>query len=83
MGATPDAGTHAAISFRRADPLKVIDVTEFFSERGGGVRTHLEMKGRALRLRGHRQLVIAPGPGREPVPGVLRVGGPSFPYDPS
>jgi len=64
--------------------LKVIDVTEFFSERGGGVRTHLEVKGRALRDRGHRHLVIAPGPKREPMPeGVLRVGGPSLPYDPS
>ncbi len=64
--------------------MKVIDVTEFFSERGGGVRTHLEVKGRVLRDRGHRHLVIAPGPGREPMPeGVLRVGGPSLPYDPS
>src|SRR3990172_3800705 len=78
------ATAFAASSFRKGDPLKVIDVTEFFSERGGGVRTHLEVKGRALRDRGHRHLVIAPGPKREPMPeGVLRVGGPSLPYDPS
>ncbi|HTP27898.1 MAG TPA: glycosyltransferase [Anaeromyxobacteraceae bacterium] len=64
--------------------MKIIDLTEFFSERGGGVRTHLELKGRVLRNRGHRHLVIAPGPQRgPPVEGLMRIGGPRFPYDSS
>jgi alpha-1,6-mannosyltransferase len=42
--------------------LKVVDVTEFYSQRGGGVRSHLTLKGRMSRELGHDHVVVAPGP---------------------
>ena len=43
--------------------VKVLDVTEFYSERGGGVRSHLTLKGHVLCQLGHEHVVVAPGPG--------------------
>ncbi len=66
--------------------MKILDVTEFFSERGGGVRSHLTSKGQALCQRGHEHVIVAPGPrGEQPVgpSRLIRVGGPAMPYDPS
>jgi alpha-1,6-mannosyltransferase len=66
--------------------MKVLDVTEFFSERGGGVRSHLTAKGHILCQLGHEHIVVAPGPVGETRLGpsrLIRVGGPPMPYDPS
>ena len=42
--------------------MKVLDVTEFYSERGGGVRSHLTLKSHVLCQLGHEHIVVAPGP---------------------
>lgn len=41
--------------------MKILDVTEFYSERGGGVRSHLSLKGHVLCQLGHEHVVVAPG----------------------
>ena len=41
--------------------MKVLDVTEFYSERGGGVRSHLALKSHVLCQLGHQHIVVAPG----------------------
>ncbi|MBX3215445.1 MAG: glycosyltransferase [Labilithrix sp.] len=82
--------------------MKILDVTEFYSERGGGVRSHLALKGHVLCQLGHDHVVVAPGSHDDERPGgrgeesderrlargrgsarVIRVRGPSSPYDPS
>jgi len=63
--------------------VKVLDVTEFFSEHGG-VRAYLELKGQALRKRGHRQLVIAPGRSQDSRQAEVEfIESPALPYDPT
>jgi alpha-1,6-mannosyltransferase len=42
--------------------VKILDITEFYSERGGGVRSHLTTRGHVLCQLGHDHVVIAPGP---------------------
>ena len=78
---------------RGRSPLKIVDVTEFYSERGGGVRSHLTTRGQVLSERGHGHLVIAPGPRDEDAPStsmvappatrarVVRIRGAPVPYD--
>ncbi len=61
--------------------MKVVDVTEFYSERGGGVRSYLESKQHILCQLGHEELIVAPGPPSKSTTAVRRVGGPSMPYD--
>jgi alpha-1,6-mannosyltransferase len=79
--------------------VKILDVTEFYSERGGGVRSHLALKGHVLCQLDHEHVVVAPGPRNDDttVEGkweprlargggsarVIRVAGPASPYDPS
>ncbi len=84
--------------------MKALNVTEFYSERGGGVRSHLTHKSHVSCQLGHEHVVVAPGPRdreelvvdartarphtgakakREAAPRVIRIGGPSFPYDPT
>ena len=80
--------------------MKIVDVTEFYSERGGGVRSHLTTKTHVLCQLGHDHIVVAPGPRDEDAevyrakdssssgpfgrpPRVIRIGGPSLPYDPT
>ncbi|MGH7271100.1 MAG: glycosyltransferase, partial [Polyangiaceae bacterium] len=84
-----------AVGRSRGNAMKLVDVTEFYSERGGGVRSHLASRGHFLCQLGHDHLVIAPGPRDDatpvlPVPGtargstrprVVRVAGPALPYD--
>ncbi len=41
--------------------MKIVDITEFYSERGGGIRSHLETRGKLLGSLGHEHVVIAPG----------------------
>src|SRR5208283_726128 len=76
--------------------LRILDITEFYSERGGGVRSHLTTRGHVLCQLGHDHAVIAPGPrdelgapdasiapagSKSPRARVLRVAGPALPYD--
>jgi alpha-1,6-mannosyltransferase len=72
--------------------MKVVDVTEFWSERGGGVRSYLTSKAQGLTSLGVEHRVFASGPRSEEVPleqgetaasQLVRFGGPSLPYDPS
>jgi alpha-1,6-mannosyltransferase len=41
--------------------MKIVDVAEFYAERGGGVRTYIDQKLRAAAEHGHELLIIAPG----------------------
>lgn len=67
--------------------MKILDLAEFFSERGGGVRAYLTQLLREGGARGHDMVVVAPGPRDEElaVEGgrVVRLRGPAMPYDPS
>ena len=70
--------------------MKVLDVTEFYSERGGGVRSHLALKSHVLCQLGAEHVVVAPGAeDHAPLargPGsarVIRIRGPASPYDPT
>ena len=73
--------------------MRILDVTEFYSPRGG-VRAQLTQKGRGLRALGHDHLVVAPGVTNEERPldanveasacgsaQVSLVEGPTLPYD--
>jgi alpha-1,6-mannosyltransferase len=74
--------------------MKIMDVTEFYSERGG-VRGHLDLKGQILRQAGHDHVIVAPGPtdAAYDLPGArdlqrphgsakaIRIAGPTLPYD--
>jgi len=42
--------------------VKIVDLAEFYSERGGGVRAYLSQLLREGTRRGHEVVVIAPGP---------------------
>jgi len=70
--------------------LKIVDVTEFYSQRGGGIRSHLTTRGHVLCQLGHSHVVIAPGPRDDdrasvgPCGGgarVVRIAGAALPYD--
>ncbi len=67
--------------------MKVLDVTEFYSERGGGVRSYLTLKNHVSCQLGHEHVILAPGPrraagpNRDPSSKVIRIPGPSMPYD--
>jgi alpha-1,6-mannosyltransferase len=65
--------------------MKIVDLTEFWSERGGGVRTYLTHLLREGPARGHEVTVVTAGPKNETtrVEGgeLVRVAGPRQPYD--
>ena len=42
--------------------MKVVDVAEFYAEKGGGVKTYLDQKLRAGDAAGHEVVIVAPGP---------------------
>jgi alpha-1,6-mannosyltransferase len=79
--------------------MKILDITEFYSERGGGVRSHLTTKSHILCQLGHEHVIVAPGAENIELPGLptgvsaghryggksrlIRVRGPAAPYDPS
>jgi alpha-1,6-mannosyltransferase len=67
-------------------PLTIVDVAEFYADRGGGVKTYIHQKLRAGARAGHRIVIIAPGPedGEEAREGgtILWVKGPPMPFDP-
>lgn len=68
--------------------MRVLDVTEFYSMRGGGIRSHLEAKSHVLCQRDIPHRIVAPGPENR----RQRLGscgelellrGPRVPYDPT
>lgn len=67
--------------------MKIVDVSEFYSPTGGGVRSYVEHKFRAAAKFGHELAVIAPGTETriEPRPGgrLLWVKTPQLPFDPN
>ena len=63
--------------------MKILDVTEFYSLRGGGVRSHLTAKNHILCQLGHEHRVLAPGPVERSTQSVEMLGGPPLPYDPT
>lgn len=67
--------------------MKILDLAEFYSERGGGVRSYLTKLTRAAGARGHEVVVVAPGPRDEVIEDegsrIIRFEGPPMPYDPT
>jgi alpha-1,6-mannosyltransferase len=66
--------------------MKILDLAEFYSERGGGVRSYLDKLVRAAERHGHEVTVVAPGPRDEeissgPAGKVIRYAAPRMPYD--
>lgn len=66
--------------------MKIVDVAEFYAERGGGVRTYIHQKLAAGAAAGHEIVIVAPGPedGEEERFGgrIVWVRGPKLPPDP-
>ncbi len=66
--------------------MKIIDISEFYAERGGGVRTYTHQKLRAAAATGIELVVVAPGPEDGEIHregGRIRwVKGPPMPLDP-
>jgi len=66
--------------------MKVVDVAEFYADKGGGVRTYIHQKLEAGTRLGHEVVIIAPGPedGEEERLGgrIVWVKGPPMPLDP-
>ena len=65
--------------------MKILDLCEFYSERGGGVRSYLTKLGTYASEAGHELIIVAPGPRDETVQdgGALieRYAAPRMPYD--
>lgn len=65
--------------------MKILDLCEFYSERGGGVRSYLTKLGGYASEAGHEFVIVAPGPRDETVRdnGALieRYAAPQMPYD--
>lgn len=65
--------------------MRVVEVAEFYSPTGGGVRTYVDRKFEAAAAAGHEFFVIAPSPADsfEPRPagGVIGVKAPPLPFD--
>jgi alpha-1,6-mannosyltransferase len=66
--------------------MKIVDINEFYAERGGGVRTYVNAKLAAAAALGHEVVVIAPGPAdrEEQRSGgrIVWVRSPALPVDP-
>lgn len=83
------AGLAPSFGARVQPAVKIVDITEFYSERGGGIRSHLETRGELLPTLGHDHLVVAPGPqdrvsapaAASPRRRVVRIAGRPLPYD--
>lgn len=65
--------------------MKIVDVSEFYAPRGGGVRTYVDAKLAAAAQHGHELVVVAPGPSdrEEPRAGgrVHWIASPRLPLD--
>ncbi len=66
--------------------MKIVDVAEFYAEKGGGVKTYIHQKLEAGAKAGHEIVVVAPGPTdaeEERLGGrIIWVKGPPLPPDP-
>lgn len=66
--------------------MKIVDVAEFYTDQGGGVKTYINQKLRAGAAQGHDIVIVAPGKdwGEEQRHGgrVIWVKGPPLPVDP-
>ena len=78
------------LSFRRSvaygSVMRVVDVCAFYTPHGGGVRTYVEAKLKALPAMGHEMVVIASGPENsivERTPGafLVTIAQPALPFD--
>src|ERR1041384_4517277 len=71
----------------RPSSLRILDLCEFFSARGGGVRSYLERQGKAAQASGHELTVGAPGAEHAQSDGagmrLIRYPRPRMPYDPT
>ena len=67
--------------------MKIVDISEFYSPTGGGVRAYVDQKFKAAAKAGHALTVIAPGTGNrtEPRDGgkLIWVKTPQLPFDPN
>ncbi|HEX7944610.1 MAG TPA: glycosyltransferase, partial [Phenylobacterium sp.] len=67
--------------------MRIVEVSEFYSPTGGGVRSYVDRKFAAAAVAGHELFVIAPSPhdGFEPRAsgGVVHVRAPLLPVDPN
>jgi alpha-1,6-mannosyltransferase len=68
--------------------MRVLDLAEFYSERGGGVRSYLDRMLQHTGALGHELVVVAPGPRDEETRvgeggRIVRYRAPRMPYDPS
>ncbi|MET0340878.1 MAG: glycosyltransferase [Polyangiales bacterium] len=67
--------------------MKIVDLCEFYSTRGGGVRSYLTRMAGASQARGHELVVIAPGARdeerEENGARIVHYAGPKMPYDPT
>lgn len=65
--------------------MRVVDVAEFYSPTGGGVRTYIDRKFEAAAQMGHELFVIAPGPSdafeARGTGGVIQIRAPGLPVD--
>lgn len=65
--------------------MRIVDVAEFYSPTGGGVRTYIDRKLEAAAQLGHELFVIAPGPQdafeQRQAGGVIHVRSPKLPFD--
>ena len=65
--------------------MRIVEVAEFYSPTGGGVRSYIDRKFEAAAANGHELFVIAPSPGDgfEPRPagGIVMVEAPQLPFD--
>lgn len=65
--------------------MRVVDVAEFYSPTGGGVRTYIDRKFEAAAQMGHELFVIAPGPAdafeARGAGGVIQIRSPGLPFD--
>jgi alpha-1,6-mannosyltransferase len=68
--------------------MRILDLAEFYSERGGGVRSYLDKMLACAGPLGHEVVVVAPGPRDEETRiadggRIVRYRAPRMPYDPS
>jgi len=67
--------------------VRILDLCEFYSERGGGVRSYLDKLTKAASLHDHEVVVVAPGPRDEETHDgnsrLIRYAAPPMPYDPT
>jgi alpha-1,6-mannosyltransferase len=68
--------------------MKILDLCEFYSTRGGGVRSYLTRMASAASKAGHELVVVAPGADDQEIETgegsrVVHYRGPRMPYDPT